>query len=543
MNYKKLGDIVKFVSNKNVDGIATILYGINIDKFFMPSVANTIGVDLKKYKVVVKNQFACNRMHVGRDKRLPISMSTFDYPFIVSPAYDVFEVIDATVLPEYLMLWFRRSELDRQCWFYTDADVRGGLSLDALKSIEIEIPSIEKQREIVAQYQAVANKIIVNEQICEKLEATAQTLYKQWFVDFEFPCLPSSYRPHGQVNQNLPIDEYITKIGSVCTYSRVGGLPVSDGKTWFVYLILCENDSVYKGITNDLYRRFYEHYMGEGAEWTKLNKPLKVIHWESFATKEEAAKREKDLKTGYGRTWISRQIEKAGGITQLKTSLPAPQTELRTAGKMVYNQELEKEIPEGWEVGTLGNICEFIDGDRGSNYPNGSDFIENGFCLFLNAGNVTKKGFDFSSCSFISKEKDNLLRKGKLKRQDIVITSRGTVGNIAFYTEYIEFENIRINSGMLILRPLIKPSFIYTLLKSYEFNKLIENYISGSAVPQLPIKDLSIIKILKSSENIMNNFSSQVEYIYGLIDTIKNQNQKLTQLQSLLLSRLATLEG
>ena len=172
MSYKKLGDIVKFISNKNVDGIATILYGINIDKFFMPSVANTIGVDLKKYKVVVKNQFACNRMHVGRDERLPISMSTFDYPFIVSPAYDVFEVTDENVIPEYLMLWFRRSEFDRQCWFYTDADVRGGLSLEALKSIEIRIPSIEKQREIVAQYQAVENKIKVNEQICEKLEAT-----------------------------------------------------------------------------------------------------------------------------------------------------------------------------------------------------------------------------------------------------------------------------------------------------------------------------------------------------------------------------------
>src|SRR5690606_31800474 len=187
MSYKKLGDIVKFISNKNVDGIATILYGINIDKYFMPSVANTIGVDLKKYKVVVKNQFACNRMHVGRDERLPISMSTFDYPFIVSPAYDVFEVTDENVIPEYLMLWFRRSEFDRQCWFYTDADVRGGLSLDALKSIEIRIPTIEKQREIVAQYQAVENKIKINEQICEKLEATAQTLYKQWFVDYEFP--------------------------------------------------------------------------------------------------------------------------------------------------------------------------------------------------------------------------------------------------------------------------------------------------------------------------------------------------------------------
>lgn len=179
MSYRKLDDIVKFISNKNIEGHATILYGINIEKYFMPSVANIIGVDLKKYKIVTKYQFACNRMHVGRDKRLPISMSTVEYDFIVSPAYDVFELKVKDILPEYLMLWFSRPEFDRQCWFYTDADVRGGLSLNALKSIEIEIPSIEKQREIVAQYQAVADKIKVNEQICEKLEATAQTLYKQ----------------------------------------------------------------------------------------------------------------------------------------------------------------------------------------------------------------------------------------------------------------------------------------------------------------------------------------------------------------------------
>lgn len=186
MSYRRLGDMVKFISNKNTDGNATVLFGINIDKFFMPSVANIIGVDLKKYKVVKKYQFACNRMHVGRDERLPISMSTFDYDFIVSPAYDVFEIITSDVLPEYLMLWFRRKEFDRQCWFYTDADVRGGLHLDALKSIEIKVPTIEEQRLIVTQYQSIANKIKVNEQICEKLEATAQALYKNWFVDFEF---------------------------------------------------------------------------------------------------------------------------------------------------------------------------------------------------------------------------------------------------------------------------------------------------------------------------------------------------------------------
>ncbi|CAM3389558.1 restriction endonuclease subunit S [Empedobacter stercoris] len=537
MSYKKLGDIVKFISNKNVDGIATILYGINIDKYFMPSVANTIGVDLKKYKVVVKNQFACNRMHVGRDKRLPISMSTFDYPFIVSPAYDVFEVTDENVIPEYLMLWFRRSEFDRQCWFYTDADVRGGLSLDALKSIEIRIPSIEKQREIVAQYQAVANKIKVNEQICEKLEATAQTLYKQWFVDFEFPCLPSGYRPHGQVNQNLPIDEYITKIGSVCTYSRVGGLPVSDGKTWFVYLILCENDAVYKGITNDLYRRFYEHYMGEGAEWTKLNKPLKVIHWESFATKEEAAKREKDLKTGYGRTWISRQIEKAGGITQLKTSLPAPQTELRTAGKMVYNQELEKEIPEGWEVKELGNFIQ--------SFSKSHDFKKKQL-IFFNTSDILNG--EFLHSEYMNVDEMPGQAKKSIKKDDILY-SEIRPNNRRFALVRNDADDHVVSTKLMVLRRLNNELGLYRIyyyLISDETIKDFQDSAEGRSgtFPQITFdEDLKFRKIIIGSKEIEDKMENIFKNCFYQVYNLKDQNKQLAQLQSLLLSRLATLEG
>src|SRR5690554_879044 len=536
MSYKKLGDIIKFISNKNVDGIATILYGINIDKYFMPSVANTIGVDLKKYKVVVKNQFACNRMHVGRDERLPISMSTFDYPFIVSPAYDVFEVTDENVIPEYLMLWFRRSEFDRQCWFYTDADVRGGLSLDALKSIAIRIPSIEKQREIVAQYQAVANKIKVNEQICEKLEATAQTLYKQWFVDFEFPCLPSGYRPHGQVNQNLPIDEYITKIGSVCTYSRVGGLPVSDGKTWFVYLILCENDSVYKGITNDLYRRFYEHYMGEGAEWTKLNKPLKVIHWESFATKEEAAKREKDLKTGYGRTWINRQIEKAGGITQLKTSLPAPQTELRTAGKMVYNQELEKEIPEGWEVKELGNFIQ--------SFSKSHDFKKK-HLIFFNTSDILNG--EFLHSEYMNVDEMPGQAKKSIKKDDILY-SEIRPNNRRFALVRNDADDYVVSTKLMVLRRLNNELGLYRIyyyLISDETIKDFQDSAEGRSgtFPQITFdEDLKFRKIIIGSKEIEYKMENIFKNCFYQVYSLKDQNKQLTQLQSLLLSRLATLE-
>lgn len=188
INYKRLGDYIREVDVRNEDDNINTLLGINIDKFFMPSVANVVGTDLSRYKIVSKEQFACNRMHVGRDKRLPIALSTNDESFIVSPAYDVFEIIDTQVLlPEYLMMWFSRSEFDRNTWFYTDADVRGGLSWNTFLEMQLPIPTIEKQREIVAEYQTIQNRINLNNQLIQKLEETAQAVYKHWFVNFEFP--------------------------------------------------------------------------------------------------------------------------------------------------------------------------------------------------------------------------------------------------------------------------------------------------------------------------------------------------------------------
>ena len=183
-NYKRLGDYIDEVKVRNSDLKAKDLLGINIDKFFMPSVANIIGTDMSVYKIVKKNQFACNRMHVGRDYRLPISMSKSDDEFMVSPAYDVFEIKDTEIIfPEYLMMWFSRREFDRNAWFYTDADVRGGLHWKALCDMQLPIPSITKQREIVKEYNTVVNRIKLNQQLIQKLEETAQAIYKQWFVD------------------------------------------------------------------------------------------------------------------------------------------------------------------------------------------------------------------------------------------------------------------------------------------------------------------------------------------------------------------------
>ncbi|MDD3772040.1 MAG: restriction endonuclease subunit S [Weeksellaceae bacterium] len=169
-NYKRIGDCIKLVRIKNSDLKTKTLLGINIDKYFMPSVANIVGTDLTNYRIVQKEQFACNRMHVGRDYRIPISMSNIDEPFIVSPAYDVFEVKDKSVLlPEYLMMWFLRKEFDRNAWFYTDADVRGGLSWEDFCNMQLPVPSIETQRKIVAEYRTVEDRISLNNKLIQKL--------------------------------------------------------------------------------------------------------------------------------------------------------------------------------------------------------------------------------------------------------------------------------------------------------------------------------------------------------------------------------------
>lgn len=187
-NYKRIGDYIREVKVRNKDLSVSSLMGINIDKYFMPSVANTIGTDMSKYKVVERGQFACNRMHVGRDKRLPISLHKGEESIIVSPAYTVFEITDESILnPEYLMMWFSRDEFDREAWFYTDSDVRGGLSLDDFFDIKIPVPSIDKQIEIVKEYNTILNRIILNINKIEKFDELAQAIYKQWFEEFNFP--------------------------------------------------------------------------------------------------------------------------------------------------------------------------------------------------------------------------------------------------------------------------------------------------------------------------------------------------------------------
>ena len=150
---------------------------------------------------------------------------------------------------------------------------------------------------------------------------------------------------------------------------------------------------------------------------------------------------------------------------------------------------------EGWVEKELGDtdLLQIIDGDRGKNYPKKTDFSCGGHCLFLNTKNVRPDGFSFDTKMFITEEKDNVLRKGKLQRRDVLLTTRGTIGNIAIYDDSVEYDHIRINSGMLIFRPnekVISSEYLFEIMRSSIMKEQITKFTSGAAQPQLPIKTL-----------------------------------------------------
>ena len=174
VNYRKLGEIVELIDERNKALESSEVLGISIDKEFMPSVANTIGTDLSNYKLLRMNTFACNPMHVGRDERLPVSLYKKDIPAIVSPAYFIFRVKNENkVLPDFLMLIFKRDDFDRNCWFRTDGSVRGGITWNDICEIELPVPDLKEQEKIVNTYKAITKRIQLKQKINENLEKTA----------------------------------------------------------------------------------------------------------------------------------------------------------------------------------------------------------------------------------------------------------------------------------------------------------------------------------------------------------------------------------
>jgi type I restriction enzyme S subunit len=232
-------------------------------------------------------------------------------------------------------------------------------------------------------------------------------------------------------------------------------------------------------------------------------------------------------------------VEKARKATeaQLESAKELPAAYLRA----VFNSpEAQKWRWVNFEEAPL----QIIDGDRGTNYPKQSDFSQSGYCLFLNTGNVTTFGFNFSNCSFISQQIDNILKTGKLQINDIVLTTRGTVGNTAWFNDTVPYSQIRINSGMVILRSntqQVLPNFLCLFIFSYKFREQVKLMQSGSAQPQLPIRDFKKIKLpipsLFEQKDITVSITEKLANVENLENSLKSQLEAINQLPSAILRK------
>ncbi|WP_300351057.1 restriction endonuclease subunit S [Chryseobacterium sp.] len=401
MSYKRLGNYIQQVNVRNRDSATEVLLGVSITKKLIPSIANIIGTDMSVYKIIEKRQFAYGTVTSRNGEKISIALSDQYDKALVSQIYVVFEVIDTDeLLPEYLMMWFSRPEFDRYVRFHSHGSTRETFDWADMCEVELPIPTIEEQREIVAQYQSIANKIKVNEQICEKLEATAQALYKHWFVDFEFPN---------------------------------------------------EEGNPYKS----------------------------------------------------------------------------------SKGKMVWNEELGKEIPEGWEVKRLGDISKII--TKGTTPEKMSSLKNDYYSIPFIKGETINENhtLNIDKTSYINDNIHNTdLKRSIIYKHDILFSIAGTLGK---YSIYEENHNANCNQAVAIIRSN-KAKYIYWNFLANEHKEYFNFNIQQAVQANYSLDTVSNYRLLVAKDDDLVDFFTTK--IYSPILNFRVQNQKIAQLQSLLLSRL-----
>lgn len=423
MSYKTLGDYIQPVNIRNTELKVETLLGVSIKKILMPSIANTIGTNMKNYKIIRKNQFAYGPVTSRNGDKISIALLEEYNEAIVSQAYTVFEVVDDNkLLPEYLMMWFRRLEFDRYARFKSHGSARETFDWDELCEVTLPIPSIEKQQQIVDEYNTVTHRIQLNEKINTNLEATAQALYKHWFVDFEFP-----------------ID-------------------------------LCQSELVEDPNCH------LEH----------------VTSSTSPRAQSRGEKREVSLET----------LNKIDFTKGYKSS----------GGKMVYNEELDQEIPEWWSVEKLETFTNLKYGKM----LNSDLFIEKGYPVFSGYG---IRGY-YSEYMY--------------EDEQILVLCRGVSGTgrveLSPKNSYITNLSIVVESDFI----KTKKMFLYYYLKNDNLRELD----SGSAQSQITTGDLGFRKILVPNINIQIIFEKHLASIYEVKEVINYEDEKLKDLQSLLLAKM-----
>lgn len=225
-NYKKLGEYIRQVDVRNTEGNEENLLGVSVQKTFIPSIANTVGTDFTKYKIVKKGQFTYIPDTSRRGDKIGIALLTNIDEGLVSNVYTVFEIVDKTkLLPEYLMLWFSRAEFDRYARFKSHGSVREIMDWNEMCNVELPIPSLEVQREIVREYQILEERIQLLQRINDNLDDQMKALFKSWFIDFE-PFNNSLVLTEG--GNYIPENWIETTLGEYVTYTQGTQVPVEE---------------------------------------------------------------------------------------------------------------------------------------------------------------------------------------------------------------------------------------------------------------------------------------------------------------------------
>lgn len=239
-NYKALSELIEKVDERNADGAITELIGVSIDKCFIKSVANTNGTDLSKYKIIRKNEFAVSLMQVSRDSKIPVARLEDYEVAIMSPAYPIFRVKDTRkILPEYLDMWFKRPEFDREAAFIAVGGVRGSMPWEEFVKMELPVPTIEKQLEIVNSYKAITDRIALKQKINDNLEAQVSAIYHSMFEE-QNEWSKGSVSDFGEI------------VGGATPSKDINEYFCSDGIVWLTPKDLTStgNKFIYKGETD-----------------------------------------------------------------------------------------------------------------------------------------------------------------------------------------------------------------------------------------------------------------------------------------------------
>ncbi len=409
-NYKALEQFIQPVNERNTKLEGELLLGVSIKKILIPSIANTIGTDMSTYKLIKRNQFAYGPVTSRNGNKISVAiLDEFDEA-IVSQAYVVFEVIDHEELdPEYLMMWFRRPEFDRYARFKSHGSAREIFDWDEMCATELPIPSITKQREIVKEYNTIVNRISLNEQLNQKLEETAQALYKHWFVDFEFPNV--------------------------------------DGKPY-----------------------------------------------------------------------------KSSG------------------GKMVYNAELDKEIPEGWETDILKNKCSKI--GSGSTPRGGKDTYKASGTALIRSMNVHDFKFKMKDLAFIDEKQADKLKTVEIIDNDVLLNITGaSVARCAKVLKSILPARVNQHVAIIRMKDINTTNYILcALCSTFYKRRLIGVSESGSTREAITKEDIENFEILFPDKVLLKKFNEKLTIIFQHKENMSSENDILIHMKDLLLVKMTKVE-